>query len=106
MTSPPAQAISVRYGAPSGSPCSQAPASIATTVTRIDNRPDMPAGSMPTITITRLGGRFGIISKPVINRPEVSIVGVNRLVVDVHDAVESIRSVWWLIQNTLLLLGP
>jgi 2-oxoisovalerate dehydrogenase E2 component (dihydrolipoyl transacylase) len=33
-----------------------------------------------TITITSLGALGGIVSTPVINRPEVAIVGVNRLV--------------------------
>jgi 2-oxoisovalerate dehydrogenase E2 component (dihydrolipoyl transacylase) len=36
------------------------------------------AGS--TITITSLGALGGIVSTPVINRPEVAIVGVNRIV--------------------------
>jgi 2-oxoisovalerate dehydrogenase E2 component (dihydrolipoyl transacylase) len=33
-----------------------------------------------TITITSLGSLGGIVSTPVINRPEVAIVGVNRIV--------------------------
>ena len=33
-----------------------------------------------TITLTSLGALGGIVSTPVINRPEVAIVGVNRLV--------------------------
>lgn len=33
-----------------------------------------------TITITSLGALGGIVSTPVINRPEVAIVGVNRIV--------------------------
>ena len=33
-----------------------------------------------TITITSLGALGGIVSTPVINRPEVAIVGVNRMV--------------------------
>ena len=37
------------------------------------------AGS--TITITSLGALGGVVSTPVINRPEVAIVGVNRQVV-------------------------
>jgi 2-oxoisovalerate dehydrogenase E2 component (dihydrolipoyl transacylase) len=36
------------------------------------------AGS--TITITSLGRLGGIVSTPVINHPEVAIVGVNRIV--------------------------
>jgi 2-oxoisovalerate dehydrogenase E2 component (dihydrolipoyl transacylase) len=42
------------------------------------------AGS--TITITSLGALGGIASTPVINRPEVAIVGVNR---------QAVRPVWW-----------
>ncbi|MBX6372940.1 MAG: 2-oxo acid dehydrogenase subunit E2 [Acetobacteraceae bacterium] len=34
-----------------------------------------------TITITSLGALGGIVSTPVVNRPEVAIVGVNRIVV-------------------------
>jgi 2-oxoisovalerate dehydrogenase E2 component (dihydrolipoyl transacylase) len=34
-----------------------------------------------TITLTSLGALGGIVSTPVINRPEVAIVGVNRIVV-------------------------
>ena len=33
-----------------------------------------------TITITSLGALGGIVSTPVINHPEVAIVGVNRIV--------------------------
>jgi 2-oxoisovalerate dehydrogenase E2 component (dihydrolipoyl transacylase) len=33
-----------------------------------------------TITITSLGPLGGIVTTPVINRPEVAIVGVNRMV--------------------------
>jgi 2-oxoisovalerate dehydrogenase E2 component (dihydrolipoyl transacylase) len=33
-----------------------------------------------TITITSLGALGGIVTTPVINRPEVAIVGVNRIV--------------------------
>ena len=33
-----------------------------------------------TITLTSLGALGGIVSTPVINRPEVAIVGVNRMV--------------------------
>jgi 2-oxoisovalerate dehydrogenase E2 component (dihydrolipoyl transacylase) len=33
-----------------------------------------------TITITSLGARGGIVTTPVINRPEVAIIGVNRIV--------------------------
>ncbi|MCL4185646.1 MAG: 2-oxo acid dehydrogenase subunit E2, partial [Burkholderiaceae bacterium] len=33
-----------------------------------------------TITVTSLGALGGIASTPVINRPEVAIVGVNRIV--------------------------
>ncbi len=33
-----------------------------------------------TITLTSLGTLGGIVSTPVINRPEVAIVGVNRIV--------------------------
>ena len=40
---------------------------------------DELAGS--TITITSLGALGGIVSTPIINRPEVAIVGVNKLVV-------------------------
>ncbi|MBE2242971.1 MAG: 2-oxo acid dehydrogenase subunit E2 [Burkholderiaceae bacterium] len=39
---------------------------------------DELAGS--TITITSLGALGGIVSTPVINRPEVAIVGVNRMI--------------------------
>jgi 2-oxoisovalerate dehydrogenase E2 component (dihydrolipoyl transacylase) len=34
-----------------------------------------------TITITSLGALGGIVTTPVINRPEVAIIGVNRLAV-------------------------
>ena len=34
-----------------------------------------------TITLTSLGALGGIASTPVVNRPEVAIVGVNRIVV-------------------------
>jgi 2-oxoisovalerate dehydrogenase E2 component (dihydrolipoyl transacylase) len=34
-----------------------------------------------TITLTSLGGLGGIVSTPIINRPEVAIVGVNKIVV-------------------------
>jgi 2-oxoisovalerate dehydrogenase E2 component (dihydrolipoyl transacylase) len=34
-----------------------------------------------TITLTSLGALGGIVSTPVVNRPEVAIVGVNRIVV-------------------------
>jgi 2-oxoisovalerate dehydrogenase E2 component (dihydrolipoyl transacylase) len=37
------------------------------------------AGS--TITVTSLGALGGIVSTPIVNRPEVAIVGVNRIVV-------------------------
>jgi 2-oxoisovalerate dehydrogenase E2 component (dihydrolipoyl transacylase) len=33
-----------------------------------------------TLTLTSLGALGGIVSTPVINRPEVAIVGVNRIV--------------------------
>jgi len=33
-----------------------------------------------TVTLTSLGALGGIVSTPVINRPEVAIVGVNRIV--------------------------
>jgi 2-oxoisovalerate dehydrogenase E2 component (dihydrolipoyl transacylase) len=39
---------------------------------------DQLSGS--TITLTSLGRLGGIVSTPVINRPEVAIVGVNRIV--------------------------
>ena len=35
--------------------------------------------SVPTITLTSLGKLGGIMSTPVINHPEVAIVGVNRI---------------------------
>jgi 2-oxoisovalerate dehydrogenase E2 component (dihydrolipoyl transacylase) len=34
----------------------------------------------PTLTITSLGALGGIVTTPVINHPEVAIVGVNRIV--------------------------
>ena len=34
-----------------------------------------------TITLTSLGALGGIASTPIVNRPEVAIVGVNRIVV-------------------------
>ena len=34
-----------------------------------------------TITLTSLGALGGIVSTPVINRPEVAIVGVNKMVI-------------------------
>ena len=34
-----------------------------------------------TITLTSLGVLGGIVSTPIINRPEVAIVGVNKIVV-------------------------
>jgi 2-oxoisovalerate dehydrogenase E2 component (dihydrolipoyl transacylase) len=33
-----------------------------------------------TITLTSLGALGGIVSTPIVNRPEVAIVGVNRIV--------------------------
>ena len=33
-----------------------------------------------TITLTSLGSLGGIVSNPVINHPEVAVVGVNRMV--------------------------
>jgi len=52
---------------------------------------DQLSGS--TITITSLGKLGGIVSTPVINHPEVAIVGVNRIVARpvVHQGVISVR---------------
>ena len=46
-----------------------------------------------TITITSLGKLGGIVSTPVINHPEVAIVGVNRIVARpvVHDGAVQVR---------------
>ena len=46
-----------------------------------------------TITVTSLGRLGGIVSTPVINRPEVAIVGVNRIVARpvVHDGMVQVR---------------
>ena len=41
---------------------------------------DELSGSTITITITSLGRLGGIVSTPIINHPEVAIVGVNRIV--------------------------
>jgi len=43
---------------------------------------DLLAGS--TITVTSLGALGGIVTTPIINRPEVAIVGVNRIVMRPH----------------------
>ena len=82
-----------------------------------------------TITLTSLGPLGGIVSNPVINRPEVAIVGVNRIVerpavvegrievrklmnlsssfdhrvVDGHDAASFIQAVKRLIETPALL---
>jgi 2-oxoisovalerate dehydrogenase E2 component (dihydrolipoyl transacylase) len=46
-----------------------------------------------TITVTSLGRLGGIVSTPVINRPEVAIVGVNRIVARpvVRDGIVQVR---------------
>jgi 2-oxoisovalerate dehydrogenase E2 component (dihydrolipoyl transacylase) len=46
-----------------------------------------------TITVTSLGKLGGIVSTPVINRPEVAIVGVNRIVARpvVHEGAVQVR---------------
>ncbi len=46
-----------------------------------------------TITVTSLGKLGGIVSTPVINHPEVAIVGVNRIVARpvVHDGAVQVR---------------
>ena len=46
-----------------------------------------------TITVTSLGKLGGIVSTPVINRPEVAIVGINRIVARpvVRDGVVQVR---------------
>ncbi len=85
-----------------------------------------------TITLTSLGALGGIVSTPVINRPEVAIVGVNRIVerpavvdgrievrklmnlsssfdhrvVDGHDAARFIQAVKRLVETPALLLLP
>jgi 2-oxoisovalerate dehydrogenase E2 component (dihydrolipoyl transacylase) len=82
-----------------------------------------------TITITSLGALGGIVSTPVINAPEVAIVGVNKVVsrpvyvdgqllprqimnlsssfdhrvVDGADAAEFIQTVKWLLETPALL---
>jgi 2-oxoisovalerate dehydrogenase E2 component (dihydrolipoyl transacylase) len=84
-----------------------------------------------TLTLTSLGALGGIVSTPVINRPEVAIVGVNRIVerpavidgrieirklmnlsssfdhrvVDGHDAASFIQAVRRLIEAPTLLLA-
>lgn len=45
-----------------------------------DGKADREALSGSTITLTSLGALGGIVSTPVINHPEVGIVGVNRIV--------------------------
>ena len=40
-----------------------------------------PSSAGSTITITSLGALGGIVTTPVINRPEVAIIGVNKQVV-------------------------
>jgi 2-oxoisovalerate dehydrogenase E2 component (dihydrolipoyl transacylase) len=45
-----------------------------------NGRPERDELSGATITITSLGALGGIVTTPVINRPEVAIVGVNRIV--------------------------
>jgi 2-oxoisovalerate dehydrogenase E2 component (dihydrolipoyl transacylase) len=44
-----------------------------------------------TITITSLGALGGIVTTPVINHPEVAIVGVNRIV----ERPVSRTAAWW-----------
>jgi 2-oxoisovalerate dehydrogenase E2 component (dihydrolipoyl transacylase) len=44
-----------------------------------------------TITITSLGALGGIVTTPVINHPEVAIVGVNRIV----DRPVIRTAAWW-----------
>lgn len=46
-----------------------------------------------TLTVTSLGKLGGIVSTPVINRPEVAIVGINRIVARpvVHDGAVQVR---------------
>lgn len=84
-----------------------------------------------TLTVTSLGPLGGIVSTPVINRPEVAIVGVNRIVerpvivegeiiaaklmnlstscdhrvVDGWDAASFIQSVKMLLETPVLLFG-
>jgi 2-oxoisovalerate dehydrogenase E2 component (dihydrolipoyl transacylase) len=84
-----------------------------------------------TLTLTSLGALGGIVSTPVINRPEVAIVGVNRIierpavvdgrieirklmnlsssfdhrVVDGHDAASFIQAVRRLVEAPTLLLA-
>ena len=50
-----------------------------------DNTASREELSGSTITITSLGALGGIVSTPVINRPEVAIIGVNKM---------AIRPVW------------
>ena len=45
-----------------------------------------------TITLTSLGALGGIVSTPIINRPEVAIVGVNKIVVQARLARRRLRS--------------
>ena len=47
---------------------------------RLDGRATRAELSGSTITISSLGALGGIVSTPVINRPEVAIVAVNRIV--------------------------
>ena len=82
-----------------------------------------------TITITSLGALGGVVSTPVINAPEVAIVGVNKVVqrpvyvdgqllprqlmnlsssfdhrvIDGSDAAEFIQHVKWLLETPALL---
>jgi 2-oxoisovalerate dehydrogenase E2 component (dihydrolipoyl transacylase) len=97
-----------------------------------DGKADRAELTGSTITISSLGALGGIVSTPVINYPEVAIVGVNRIVerpavvngaivvrklmnlsssfdhrvVDGHDAAEFIQKVRRLLEVPALLFVP
>jgi 2-oxoisovalerate dehydrogenase E2 component (dihydrolipoyl transacylase) len=60
-----------------------------------DGSADRKALMGSTITVTSLGRLGGIVSTPVINRPEVAIVGVNKIMQRpvVRDGVVAVRSI-------------
>lgn len=74
--------------------CSQAIAELAAKARAGKATRDELAGS--TLTVTSLGKLGGIVSTPVINHPEVAIVGINRIVArpmvrDLRDGTVQIR---------------
>lgn len=71
--------------------CAQAIAQLAAKARTGKATRDQLSGS--TLTVTSLGKLGGIVSTPVINHPEVAIVGINRIVARpvVHDGTVQVR---------------